>query len=98
VRKKRKLFDELMEGFDALADQRAGKRTLRTHAVKSKRVHAGELFQSQADHASLRGLLERLDVPQERIDLELAAMHPVRFARADQSPRARFHERFRVPG
>jgi putative transcriptional regulator len=38
VRKKRKLFDELMEGFDALADQRAGKRTLRTHAVKSKRV------------------------------------------------------------
>jgi len=26
--KKRNLFDELMEGFDALADQRAGKRTL----------------------------------------------------------------------
>jgi putative transcriptional regulator len=38
MRKKRKLFDELMEGFDALADQRAGKRTLRTHAVKSKPV------------------------------------------------------------
>jgi putative transcriptional regulator len=34
--KKRKLFDELMEGFSALADQRAGKRTLRTHALKSK--------------------------------------------------------------
>jgi hypothetical protein len=36
VRKKRKLFNELMEGFDALAEQRAGKRTLRTHAVKHK--------------------------------------------------------------
>ena len=33
-------------------------------------------------HASLRSLLERLGVPQERIDLELAAMHPVSFARA----------------
>ena len=33
-------------------------------------------------HASLRSLLERLDVPQERIDLELATMHPVSFARA----------------
>ena len=30
-------------------------------------------------HASLGGLLERLGVPQERIDLELAAMHPVSF-------------------
>jgi hypothetical protein len=36
MRKKRNLFDELMEGLDALADQHAGKRTLRTHAVKSK--------------------------------------------------------------
>ena len=26
MRKKRDLFDELVEGFDALADQRAGKR------------------------------------------------------------------------
>lgn len=26
MRKKRNLFNELMEGFDALADQRAGKR------------------------------------------------------------------------
>jgi putative transcriptional regulator len=34
MRKKRDLFDELTEGFDALADQRAGKRTLRTHKVK----------------------------------------------------------------
>jgi putative transcriptional regulator len=36
--KKRDLFKELSEGFDALADQRAGKRTLRTHAVKAKPV------------------------------------------------------------
>jgi putative transcriptional regulator len=38
MRKKRDLFKELSEGFDALADQRAGKRTLRTHAVKAKPV------------------------------------------------------------
>lgn len=32
--KKRDLFAELTEGFDALADQRAGKLTLRTHEVE----------------------------------------------------------------
>lgn len=32
--RKRNLFDELMEGFDALAEQRAGKLTLRTHTVR----------------------------------------------------------------
>jgi hypothetical protein len=37
MKKKRKLFDELV-GFDALVDQRAGKRTLRTHAPKPKTV------------------------------------------------------------
>jgi putative transcriptional regulator len=36
MRKKRNLFNELIEGFDALADLRAGKRTLRTHAVKPR--------------------------------------------------------------
>jgi len=36
MRRKRDLFVELTEGFDALADQRAGKRTLRTHVVKVK--------------------------------------------------------------
>lgn len=36
MRKKRDLFAELSEGFDALAAQRAGKRTLRTHTVKAK--------------------------------------------------------------
>jgi putative transcriptional regulator len=34
--KKRNLFDELTEGFDALADRRVGKRTLRTHTFKAK--------------------------------------------------------------
>lgn len=37
MRRKRDLFNELMEGLEALANQRAGKRTLRTHAVKSRR-------------------------------------------------------------
>jgi hypothetical protein len=36
MRKKRNLFNELMEGFDALAGQRAGKRMLRTHVVKPR--------------------------------------------------------------
>jgi putative transcriptional regulator len=34
--KKRDVFAELMEGFDALAGERAGKRTLKTHAVPYK--------------------------------------------------------------
>ena len=32
--KKRNLFAEIAEGFDALAEARAGKRTLRTHEVE----------------------------------------------------------------
>jgi hypothetical protein len=35
---KRNLFAELTEGFDALAGERAGKQTLRTHAVTTKPV------------------------------------------------------------
>ena len=34
--KKRNLMAELTEGFDALAQQRAGERTLRTHSVVLK--------------------------------------------------------------
>ena len=34
--KKRKLFDNLMEGLQSLAEHRDGKRTLRTHVVKVK--------------------------------------------------------------
>jgi len=33
---KRNLFDELSEGFEALAEQRQGKLTLRTHEVEVK--------------------------------------------------------------
>lgn len=33
---KRKLVDEIAEGFQALAQQRQGKRTLRTHALELK--------------------------------------------------------------
>ena len=36
MKQKRDLFAELTEGFEALAGQRAGKRTLRTHTVKAK--------------------------------------------------------------
>ena len=35
---KRKLFVEIAEGFAALAEQREGKRTLRTHKVELKAV------------------------------------------------------------
>ncbi len=34
--KKRNLFAEIAEGFDALADERAGKHTLRTHELEMK--------------------------------------------------------------
>ena len=45
--KKRNLFAEIAEGFDALAEARAGKRTLRTYEVELKpapEVSAGELL------------------------------------------------------
>jgi putative transcriptional regulator len=51
VRKKRDLFDELVEGFNARADQRAGKRTLRTHVLKPKpapKITARELAKVRA--------------------------------------------------
>lgn len=57
--KKRDLFAELTEGFDALADLRAGKRTLRTHSVKIKpapRITAGELARVRKDMNLSRGL------------------------------------------
>jgi putative transcriptional regulator len=45
---KRRLFDEIAEGFKALADQREGKRTLRSHSVEIKpapKVKARELIE-----------------------------------------------------
>ena len=58
--KKRGLFDELTEGFDALANQRVGKRTLRTHVVKVKaapRISARELVKLRKELNLSRGLL-----------------------------------------
>jgi len=46
MKRKRKLFDELVEGFKALKEHREGKRTLRTHVVKAKltpRVSASDV-------------------------------------------------------
>ena len=45
--KKRNLFAEIAEGFEALAEQRAGRRTLRTHEVvvrPAPEVTAAELI------------------------------------------------------
>ena len=57
--KKRDLFNELTEGLDALAEQRAGKRTLRTHAVKAKptpTITARELSRIRKNLNLSRGL------------------------------------------
>ena len=57
--KKRDLFNELTEGLDALAEQRAGKRTLRTHTVKAKSaptITARELARIRKDLNLSRGL------------------------------------------
>ncbi len=57
--KKRDLFNELTEGFDALAEQRAGKRTLRTHTVKARpapTITARELARIRKDLNLSRGL------------------------------------------
>jgi putative transcriptional regulator len=57
--KKRDLFNELVEGLDALAEQRVGKRTLRTHAMKLKPVPtitARELAKVREDMNLSRGL------------------------------------------
>lgn len=59
MRKKRDLFAELTEGFDALADQRAGKRTLRTHVVKVRpapKITARELAKVRRQMNLSRGL------------------------------------------
>jgi putative transcriptional regulator len=56
---KRDLFSELAEGFDALAEHRAGKRTLRTHPVKAKpapTITARELARIRKDLNLSRGL------------------------------------------
>jgi putative transcriptional regulator len=59
---KRDLFVELTEGFDALADRRAGKRTLRTHVVQLKpvpRMTARQLARVRRQMNLSRGLFAR---------------------------------------
>ena len=59
MKKKRELLSELAEGFEALADQRAGKRTLRTHTVKTKpapKITPRELTKVREDMNLSRGL------------------------------------------
>lgn len=60
--KKRNLFAELVEGIDALADERTGKRTLRTHVVKPKlapTISARELTKVREGMNLSRGLFAR---------------------------------------
>ncbi|HWK75012.1 MAG TPA: hypothetical protein VNQ81_12115 [Povalibacter sp.] len=59
MKKKRDLFAELSEGFDALAGQRAGKRTLHTHTVKVKpapKISPRELARLRKEMNLSRGL------------------------------------------
>lgn len=60
--KKRNLLDELNEGFVALAEQRSGKRTLRTHTIKAKaapKVTAREVTALRESMNLSRALLAR---------------------------------------
>jgi putative transcriptional regulator len=60
--RKRDLFAELTEGLDALADRRAGKRTLRTHIVQLKpapRISARQLTRVRKQMNLSRGLFAR---------------------------------------
>ena len=59
MRKKRALFDELGEGFEAMADRPAAKRTLRTHVLKARpapKITARELAKVRQDMNRSRGL------------------------------------------
>jgi hypothetical protein len=67
--RKRDLFAEFTEGFDALANRYAGKRTLRTHIVKVKpaaRITARKLAKVRKDMNLSRGLFEAAASPSAR--------------------------------
>ncbi len=60
--RKRDLFAELTEGLDALADQRQGKRTLRTHVIKLRpapKISTRELARIRKQMNLSRGLFAR---------------------------------------
>lgn len=55
MKPKRKLFEELMDGVDAMGEQRQGKITLKTHVVEDRPP-------LQVDAATIRATRERLRV------------------------------------
>lgn len=55
MKQKRKLFDELMDGVDAMQQQREGKITLRSHEVE-------ELPPLEVDAALIRDTRERMHI------------------------------------
>ncbi len=55
MKAKRKLFEELMDGVDAMGEQRKGKITLKTHVVEDRRP-------LQIDAATIRATREHLRV------------------------------------
>ncbi|MEX2481499.1 MAG: helix-turn-helix domain-containing protein [Gammaproteobacteria bacterium] len=55
MKQKRKLFDELMEGVDAMQKQREGKLTLRSHEVE-------DLPPLEVDADLIRDMRERMNV------------------------------------
>ena len=60
--KKRNLFEELNEGFDALAAQREGKLTLRSHRVEGRpapKLTAAELVKVREQLHLSRGVFAR---------------------------------------
>jgi len=59
LKKKRDLFSEIMEGFEALADEQAGNRTLRTHTFTRRpvpKITARGLIKLRKDMKLSRGL------------------------------------------
>lgn len=52
VNRKRELFNEIMEGIGALADQRAGERALPSHSVEAM-LHGCDLFMGDCRPADL---------------------------------------------
>lgn len=79
------LIDELTEGFDALADQRTGKRTLRTHASKAKpapKITARELAKVRKDKCERAPLIR----------LALAMIFTVRPVAPSAAPRVPFYK------
>ena len=62
MRRSRGLLGELTEGFDALAEHRAGKRPLRSHVMKAKpapKITARELTKVRREMNLSRGLFAR---------------------------------------